>query len=106
MSEYWRKMGVIISVMTGCTVATIAYASGMHGIAFSIINRIWNIFISIAFTTGVILMGTSLMQLIQAMKDEDAENKTKAIRHIVVSVCLLQFQILLDPVLGALGFFR
>ena len=106
MSPKRQKIITICCVMVGTVMSAIAYASGTQQIAYPIISRIWNMFISLAFTAGLILMATSIVQLVQAIKDEDAESKQKAIRNVAVAVGLLSFQLLLDPVLGAIGFFR
>ena len=106
MSPKKQKLMTILCVMIGTTISAIAYASGTQHIAYPIISRIWNMFINLAFTSGLILMATSIIALVMALKDEDAEAKAKAIRAIAIAVGLLSFQLLLDPVLGALGFFR
>lgn len=106
MSLKRQKLITIACVMMGNVVSAIAYASGTQHIAYPIISRIWNLFISVALMAGVLVMAASIMQLIQAFKDEDADAKSKAIRHIAVGVALLSFQLLLDPILGTLGFFR
>lgn len=101
-----QKLITIVCIMIGTIVSAIAYASEIHSIAYPIISRIWNLFISGTSMAGVFVMTTSIVQLIQAFKNEDAEAKSNAIRYIAVGVALLSFQLLLDPILGALGFFR
>lgn len=101
-----QKLITIVCIMIGTIVSAIAYASEIHSIAYPIISRIWNLFIRVTFMAGILVMTASIIQLIQAFKDEDAEAKSKAIRYIAVGVALLSFQLLLDPILGALGFFR
>lgn len=105
MSPKKQKLMTILCVMIGTTISAIAYASGTQHIAYPIISRIWNLFISIAFTTGILVLAAAAVQLFQSFKDEDAEAKAKAIRYIVVGVALVSFQALLDPILGTLGFF-
>lgn len=106
MSPKRQKIMTILCVMIKVIVPAIAYASETASIAYPIISQIWNLFISTAFMTGVLVMSASTIQLIHAFKDEDAEAKAKAIRHVAVGVGLLSFQLLLDPILGTLGFFR
>lgn len=106
MSELRKKI-ILTTSGTICTVmSTIAYASGSQHIAYPIISRIWNIMISLAFMSGIILMASSVIQLIQSIKDEDAESKSKAIRSVAVALALMSFQLLLDPILATLGFMR
>ena len=92
--------------MLACVVATIAYASGTQQVAYPIISRLWNLFISVAFMAGVLVTATAVVQFIQSIKDEDADKKQQAIRTVVVGIALLSFQLLLDPILATLGFFR
>lgn len=106
MSELRRKIILTTSGTIGTVMSTMAYASGTQHIAYPIISRIWNIMISLAFMSGIILMATSVIQLIQSIKDEDAESKAKAIRSVAVSLALMSFQLLLDPILATLGFMR
>ena len=106
MSPKRQKIVTIVCVMLACVVATIAYASGTQQIAYPIISRIWNLFISVALMAGVLVTAAAVIQFVQSIKDEDAESKSKAIRNVVVGISLMSFQLLLDPILGVLGFFR
>ena len=106
MSPKRQKVITIVCVMLACVVATIAYASGTQQVAYPIISRLWNLFISVAFMAGVLVTATAVVQFIQSIKDEDADKKQQAIRTVVVGIALLSFQLLLDPILATLGFFR
>lgn len=106
MSPKRRKTITIICVMIGTVMSAIAYASGTQHIAYPIISRIWNLFISVAFMAGILTTAAAVIQMVQAFKDEDAEKKVQAIKLGAVGLGLMGFQLLLDPVLGALGFFR
>ncbi len=106
MSPKRQKVITIVCVMLACVVATIAYASGTQQVAYPIISRLWNLFISVAFMAGVLVTASAVISFIQAFKDEDADKKQQAIRTVVVGIALLSFQLLLDPILGVLGFFR
>lgn len=106
MSPKRQKVITIVCVMLACVVATIAYASGTQQVAYPIISRLWNLFISVAFMAGVLVTATAVIQFIQSIKDEDADKKQQAIRTVVVGIALLSFQLLLDPILATLGFFR
>ena len=106
MSPKRQKVITIVCVMLACVVATIAYASGTQQVAYPIISRLWNLFISVAFMAGVLVTATAVIQFVQSIKDEDADKKQQAIRTVVVGIALLSFQLLLDPILATLGFFR
>ena len=106
MSPKRQKVITIVCVMLACVVATIAYASGTQQVAYPIISRLWNLFISVAFMAGVLVTATAVVQFIQSIKDEDADKKQQAIRTVVVGIALLSFQLLFDPILATLGFFR
>lgn len=101
-----KKIIAILSVMTGTVTSAVVHTVGAHQVAFPVINQIWNLFINAALMTGVLILITSIVQFIQAVKDEDAEVKAKVIKSIVVGVCLVSFRVLIDPILNAIGFFR
>lgn len=106
MSPKRQKIITILCVMIGTVMSAIAYASGTQHIAYPIISRIWNLFISVAFMAGILVTVSAVIQFVQSIKDEDADKKQQAIRLVVVGISLLSFQLLLDPVLATLGFFR
>ena len=69
-----------------------------------IVNSILDIVVKIAFYIGIILLAWSIVMLVLAFKNEDADSKSRAIMLIVVSVVLIAVRPTLNAVLGSAGF--
>lgn len=69
-----------------------------------VINAVLDIILKMAFYIGVILLAWSVVMLILALKNEDADSKSRAIMLIAVSVALIGVGGFLKPVLETAGF--
>ena len=69
-----------------------------------VVNAILDVILKMAFYIGIILLAWSVVMLVLALKNEDADSKSRAIMLIVVSVALIGVGATLKPVLGAAGF--
>lgn len=69
-----------------------------------IITTVINLVCDIALWIGIILLVWSIVMLVLALKNEDADSKSRAIMLIAVSVALIGIGGLLEPILEAAGF--
>lgn len=60
--------------------------------------------LKIAFYIGIILLAWSIIMLVLAFKNEDADSKSRAIMLIVVSVVLIAVGPILKAILNSAGF--
>lgn len=70
----------------------------------SILNAIINLVTDMAFWIGIILLVWAVVMLILALKNEDADSKSRAIMLIATSVALIGVGTLLKPILEAADF--
>lgn len=68
-----------------------------------ITGRILGVMTSIFRYIGIILLAWSIGMLILALKNEDADSKSRAIMLMVVSVALIAFKSVLDLILKSFG---
>lgn len=68
-----------------------------------IINSVIGIITDMALWIGIILLVWSIVMLILALKNEDADSKSRAIMLIAVSVALIGLGGLLQPILQEFG---
>lgn len=59
--------------------------------------------LKIAFYIGIILLAWSIIMLVLAFKNEDADSKSRAIMLIVVSVVLIAIRPILSAILKSAG---
>lgn len=70
----------------------------------SILNAIINLVTDMAFWIGIILLVWAVVMLVLALKNEDADSKSRAIMLIATSVALIGVGTLLKPILEAADF--
>ena len=70
----------------------------------AIINAVLDIILKMALYIGIILLAWSVVMLVLALKNEDADSKSRAIMLIAVSIALIGVGGFLDEVLKAAGF--
>lgn len=70
----------------------------------AVVNAILDVVYMMAFYIGLILLAWSVVMLVLALKNEDADSKSRAIMLIAVSIALLCVGTLLEPILNAAGF--
>lgn len=70
----------------------------------AVVNAILDVVYMMAFYIGLILLVWSVVMLVLALKNEDADSKSRAIMLIAVSIALLGVGTLLEPILNAAGF--
>lgn len=69
-----------------------------------VVNGILDVIYSMAFYIGLIMLAWSVIMLVLALKNEDADSKSRAIMLIAVSIALIGVGTLLEPILKAAGF--
>ncbi len=97
-----RNGALALSAMPA-NIAPVAYAVG-DTTSNKIVVQILNVVENIAFYIGLILLAWSIVMLVLAFKNEDADSKSRAIMLIVVSVVLIGIKLLLKPIMTAAGF--
>lgn len=70
----------------------------------AVVKAILNVVYDMAFYIGIILLAWSVVMLVLALKNEDADSKSRAIMLIAVSIALIGIGTLLEPILTAAGF--
>ena len=80
-----------------------AYASG-SATGNAVVNAVLDVVFDMAFYIGIILLAWSVVMLILALKNEDADSKSRAIMLVAVSIALVGVGTLLKPILKAAGF--
>lgn len=95
-----RKIIIAIGIMACIPQSFAAVHQG-----FPVIVRLWQFIMSLATTTGIAVMTMSIMNLVLALKSEDADAKEKSIRGLAVSIGLIAIGVIVDPVLNAVGFY-
>ncbi len=80
-----------------------AYASGSTT-GNAVVNAVLDVVFDMAFYIGIILLAWSVVMLILALKNEDADSKSRAIMLVAVSIALVGVGTLLKPILKAAGF--
>lgn len=70
----------------------------------AVVNAILDVILKMAFYIGIILLAWSVVMLVLALKNEDADSKSRAIMLIAVSIALIGVGGLLKPVLKAANF--
>lgn len=106
-----RNTALAMSTATAAMIPT-AFAAGdpTGGVtanvsANKLIGEVVEIITSIALWIGVILLVWSVVMLILALKNEDADSKSRAIMLIAVSVALVALGGLLTPILNMFGIY-
>lgn len=103
-----RNTALAMSTATAAMIPT-AFADDPTGgvtanvSANKLIGEVVEIITSIALWIGVILLVWSVVMLILALKNEDADSKSRAIMLIAVSVALVALGGLLTPILNMFG---
>jgi hypothetical protein len=69
-----------------------------------VVTAILSVIETMAFYIGIILLVWSVVMLVLALKNEDADSKSRAIMLIAVSIALIGIGTLLEPILEAAGF--
>lgn len=80
-----------------------AFASG-SATGNKVVNAVLDVVFDMAFYIGIILLAWSVVMLILALKNEDADSKSRAIMLVAVSIALVGVGTLLKPILQAAGF--
>ncbi len=70
----------------------------------AVVNAILDVIETMAFYIGIILLVWSVVMLVLALKNEDADSKSRAIMLIAVSIALIGIGAFLTPILSAAGF--
>ena len=70
----------------------------------AIISEIIGIITKIAGYIGLFLLVWSVVMLVLALKNEDADSKSRAVMLIAVSIALILLGTLLEPILKAVGY--
>lgn len=85
-----------------------AYAASSNGTGTNtgnkVLNAVLDVVFDMAFYIGIILLAWAVVMLILALKNEDADSKSRAIMLIAVSIALVGVGTLLSPILKAAGF--
>lgn len=91
--------------MSSASVAMVptAFASGSDT-GNKVVNAVLDVVFDMAFYIGIILLAWSVVMLILALKNEDADSKSRAIMLVAVSIALVGVGTLLRPILQAAGF--
>lgn len=91
--------------MSSASVAMVptAFASG-SATGNKVVNAVLDVVFDMAFYIGIILLAWSVVMLILALKNEDADSKSRAIMLVAVSIALVGVGTLLKPILQAAGF--
>lgn len=100
------RNGLLALSATALTFPSTAYAAGMiddGGVSNKIIKQIVNVITTMAVFIGIVLLAWSVLMLMLAFKNEDADSKSRAIMLIVVSIMLIGFGSFLTSVLEAAG---
>jgi hypothetical protein len=66
-----------------------------------LINSILEVMYKMALYIGIILLAWGVIMLVLALKNEDADSKSRAIMLIAVSIALIGIKILVAPILDA-----
>lgn len=93
--------------MSSASVAMVptAFASGTGSTTGNkVVNAVLDVVFDMAFYIGIILLAWSVVMLILALKNEDADSKSRAIMLVAVSIALVGVGTLLKPILSAAGF--
>lgn len=65
-----------------------------------LINSILDVMYQMALYIGIILLAWGVIMLVLALKNEDADSKSRAIMLIAVSIALISIKILVAPIVG------
>ena len=91
-----------------CIAATIActtsFALAANPSADGLIGAILNIIFTIAGYIGVLLLVWGIVILVLAIRNEDADSKSRAVLFIVVAIVLICLGSVFKPVMDLLGF--
>lgn len=96
-----RNSALLMSTASVAMIPTALAATTVD--ADSIISKVIDIITDMALWIGIILLVWSIVMLILALKNEDADSKSRAIMLIAVSVALIGLGGLLDPILKEFG---
>lgn len=99
----FRNGALAVSAMSVMT-PPVALAAGDEDLSNTVVRSIIDVITQIAFYIGIILLVWSIVMLVLALKNEDADSKSRAIMLIVVSIALVGISALIDPILDAAGF--
>lgn len=90
--------------MSSASVAMIPTAFAGTDTGNQVVNAVLDVVFDMAFYIGIILLAWSVVMLILALKNEDADSKSRAIMLVAVSIALVGVGTLLKPILKAAGF--
>ncbi len=70
----------------------------------TIFDKILNIVYDIALYSGLGIVAFGAVSWIMAMKDENAEGQSRAIRFVIVGIALVAAKSLIDPIFNAIAY--
>jgi hypothetical protein len=85
------------------TMVPTAFAASLDATSAKIVKAILDLVQTLGLTIGIILLAWSVVMLILAFKNEDADSKSRAIMLLVVSIALIGIGGLIKPILQATG---
>jgi hypothetical protein len=102
MLKHLRNSALAMSAAATTMVPT-AFAATLSGTSLAIVKAILDLVQTLGLTIGVILLAWSVIMLILAFKNEDADSKSRAIMLLVVSIALIGIGGFLKPILKEAG---
>ena len=101
--NHLRNSALAMSAATVTMVPTAFAAPTLDTTTKDIVKAILNLVQTLGLTIGIILLAWSVVMLILAFKNEDADSKSRAIMLLVVSIALIGIGGLIQPILQATG---
>ena len=88
------------SLLAALTVSSMTFtptlcAPTMKGIFTKLMDILYDIF----FWMGAVIVAVSIANWVMAMKDENADGQSRAVRFIVVGIVLVCLESVLDPII-------
>ena len=99
--NHLRNSALAMSAAAVTMVPTAFAAPTLDATSKKIVQAILNLVQTLGLTIGIILLAWSVVMLILAFKNEDADSKSRAIMLLVVSIALIGIGGLIKPILNA-----
>lgn len=96
------RNSLLIASTTASTLIPTAHAANVDTTGKDVINSILDIIYTMALYIGIILLVWSIVMLVLALKNEDADSKSRAIMLIAVSIALIGIGTVVQPIVDGL----
>lgn len=98
-----RNSALTMSITSVAMMPT-AFADDTNTLGNNVINAVLNVVFNMSMWIGIILLAWSVVMLVLALKNEDADSKSRAIMLIAVSIALIGIKPVVSGILNVAGF--